>query len=91
MMRLPLRSRRALLTALPGAVAALFLSRVSLAMAPADEAPNERMATLPGTESLVGKRLRVVKPNMAMTMDYSEERVNVEVDDNGNIKRFFIG
>lgn len=33
--------------------------------------------------------LRVIKPGMAVTMDYRSERLNIEVDENEVIKRFY--
>ncbi len=43
------------------------------------------------SSQMVGKKLRVIKPNQATTMDYREDRVNVEVDDKGLIIRVSIG
>lgn len=43
------------------------------------------------SESMVGKRLRVLGPNSAMTMDYSEDRVNIETDEQQKIVRVFVG
>ncbi|MFK4871109.1 I78 family peptidase inhibitor [Novosphingobium sp. ZW T3_23] len=34
------------------------------------------------------KPMRVIKPGMAVTMDYRPDRLNVQVDDNGKIKGF---
>lgn len=38
-----------------------------------------------------GKVLRVIEPGMAVTMDYSEDRINIEIDENRKIVRFFKG
>lgn len=35
------------------------------------------------------KAIRVIKPGMAVTMDYRADRLNVDVDDTGTIKRFY--
>ncbi|MDQ2095794.1 I78 family peptidase inhibitor [Rhodalgimonas zhirmunskyi] len=35
--------------------------------------------------------LRIIAPGMAVTMDYSPERLNVETDANGVIVRFYCG
>lgn len=43
------------------------------------------------TATLIGKTLRVIRPGQAVTMDYSEDRVNVEVDDANRIVRVHIG
>lgn len=40
---------------------------------------------------MIGKRLRVIHPNEAVTMDYSEDRVNVTVDEDGKITRVHLG
>lgn len=40
---------------------------------------------------LVGKKLRVIKPGQMVTMDYSDQRANVEIDENELIKRIYIG
>jgi len=34
------------------------------------------------------KPMRVIKPGMAVTMDYRPDRLNVQVDENGKIKGF---
>ena len=46
----------------------------------ADEALVERIRT--DTHS---KGVRVIKPGMAVTMDYREDRVNIDVDDKGRV------
>lgn len=33
--------------------------------------------------------IRVIKPGMAVTMDYRAERLNVDLDDSGTIKRLY--
>ncbi|WP_232491954.1 I78 family peptidase inhibitor [Novosphingobium kaempferiae] len=33
--------------------------------------------------------IRVIKPGMAVTMDYRAERLNVDLDDSGTITRFY--
>ncbi len=40
---------------------------------------------------MIGKKLRVIKPGQALTMDYNEDRLNVVVDDKGLITRISIG
>lgn len=35
------------------------------------------------------KPIRVIRPGMAVTMDYRAERLNVDVDDSGTIRRFY--
>lgn len=47
-------------------------------------------AELTGT-NMVGKKLRVIKQGDMVTMDYSTDRVNIEVDENSKILRVFIG
>ena len=42
-------------------------------------------------ESMVGKVLRVIEPGSAVTMDYSTDRVNIELDANRKIVRVFVG
>ncbi len=60
--------------------------RTSERVAPEGDTPVELTA-----ETMVGKKLRVVQPGSMMTMDYSTDRVNIEVDENGKIVRIFIG
>lgn len=55
------------------------------AMAQAQDKPELTVA------QMVGKKLRVIKPGQAVTMDYREDRVNVAVDDQGLITRISIG
>ena len=43
------------------------------------------------SSDMIGKKLRVIEPNSMVTMDYSTERVNVELDEAGLIKRVYIG
>ena len=52
----------------------------------ADEALVERIRT--ETHS---KGVRVIKPGMAVTMDYREDRVNIDVDDKGRVLRVRCG
>ena len=40
---------------------------------------------------LIGKKLRLIRPNQPVTMDYSDSRVNIEVDESGTILRVAIG
>lgn len=35
--------------------------------------------------------VRIIRPGMAVTMDYSENRLNIEIDDSGNISRVSCG
>lgn len=72
------------------ALAALPLANAAAHATPATDTPVNATAPLT-TENMVGKILRVVKSGDAMTMDYSEDRVNIEVDDKGTIVRVFIG
>ena len=37
------------------------------------------------------KGVRVIKPGMAVTMDYREDRVNIDVDANGNVLKIRCG
>ena len=78
-------SRRTLL-----ALAGVALTAPALAMTRADveDGVPEKELT---AATMAGKKLRVVGPNMMMTMDYSEDRVNIEVDAQNIIKRVFIG
>jgi hypothetical protein len=46
----------------------------------ADEAMVQRVRTDTGS-----KAVRVIKPGMAVTMDYREDRVNIDVDDKNHI------
>jgi len=47
-------------------------------------------ATIAAIQSKRGdKPIRVIKPGMAVTMDYRAERLNVDVDESGAIKRFY--
>jgi hypothetical protein len=41
--------------------------------------------------SMGPKTLRVLRPGDAMTLDFSETRLNVDVDQNGNISRIWCG
>lgn len=52
--------------------------------------PSEALLQQPVSQ-LIGKRLRALKPGMAMTMDYREDRVNIETDETGRIVRIFVG
>jgi hypothetical protein len=40
---------------------------------------------------LYGKTLRVLTPGMMVTMEYSPDRANIEMDAQGRIVRIFIG
>jgi hypothetical protein len=40
---------------------------------------------------LILRQVRVIRPDMAVTMDYSEGRINFEVDDANLITRIFCG
>jgi Peptidase inhibitor I78 family len=79
--------------------AVLALSALGLLIKPAQASGDRRMATddvaitpeLTSVQGMVGKRLRVIRPNQPVTMDYSPDRVNVEVDDSDMIQRVFIG
>lgn len=42
-------------------------------------------------EQAKASRVRVIKPDMAVTMDYREDRLNIDVDDAGKIKRLHCG
>jgi len=66
-----------------------------------DEAPNECGAA--GYQNLIGQSadifasmtfpapMRIIKPGMAVTMDYSPNRLNVELDAQNMIVRFWCG
>ena len=41
--------------------------------------------------SAPGRPVRIVGPNMAMTMDYNPERLNVDIDSQGRITRIWCG
>jgi hypothetical protein len=92
------------LAALP-LVSALLLS-ACVEVAPADPVPPDPSPDACGASSLqdvVGKDesilaattfvapMRVLRPGMAVTMDFSPERLNVEVDARGKIVRVFCG
>lgn len=89
-------SRRSLFALAGLALGGAALSRTALADG-ADMAPPQRRspradAPAPLTsETMVGKRLRVIKSGDMMTMDYSEDRINIEVDDQNTIIRVFVG
>lgn len=89
-------SRRSLFALAGLALGGAALSRTALADG-AESVPLQRRSpqaqeSAPLTsESMVGKRLRVVKTGDMMTMDYSEDRVNIEVDDENRIVRVFVG
>jgi Peptidase inhibitor I78 family len=38
-----------------------------------------------------GQQVRIVRPGMAVTMDYSETRLNIDIDVNERISRVFCG
>ncbi len=42
-------------------------------------------------EQAKASRVRVIKPDMAVTMDYREDRLNIDVDAAGKIKRLHCG
>ncbi len=77
----------------------LALAALPLASAAASAAPasSEVRTALPDegapltAESMVGKVLRVIEPGSAVTMDYSTDRVNIELDANRKIVRVFVG
>ncbi|MFX0544929.1 I78 family peptidase inhibitor [Roseovarius sp. S1116L3] len=41
--------------------------------------------------SAAGRPVRIVGPDMAMTMDYNPERLNVDIDGRGRITRIWCG
>lgn len=43
------------------------------------------------SQQMLSKSLRVIHPMERITMDYSEDRLNIEVDENNRIVRVFIG
>ncbi len=59
-------------------------------MATDSEAVPQATQTLTSQEML-GKNLRVIHPMERITMDYSEDRINIEVDENNCVVRVFIG
>ena len=71
--------------ALALAAAVTLSATPAVAMAPAEP------SATPDASFMLGKHLRVIKPGQPMTMDYSDSRVNVEVDDTQKILRVFIG
>ncbi len=68
---------------------------------PIDNAPNECGAQ--GYQNLIGQSadifasmtfpalMRIIKPGMAVTMDYSPTRINVDLDAQNRIVRFWCG
>jgi hypothetical protein len=87
-------------TVLPLIVAALLAGCVE--SPPALDSPDACGA--PGLQGLVGQResvlaamtlpaerLRVIQPGMAVTMDYSPTRLNIEVGTDGRIARVYCG
>jgi hypothetical protein len=53
---------------------------------PADEALTAKAKAQAGAE-----RMRVIKPGMAVTMDYREDRLNLDVDADNKVTRAYCG
>ncbi len=94
----PTLPRRSLLTlAGLGLGAAAFASRPftaegrALATDEAAPTPDPDRGMPLTTATLLGKSLRVIRPGQAVTMDYSTDRVNIEVDEANRIRRVYIG
>jgi hypothetical protein len=81
-------SRRDLL-ALTAALTVTSASAQAMEAAPTPDTPAEESD--PPISFLTGKQLRVIRPNQPVTMDYSDNRVNIEVDDTGKILRVTFG
>lgn len=64
---------------------------VTLAATPAQAMAPEQTPGAIDSATMVGKRLRVIRPGQPVTMDYSDSRINIEVDDAQKIQRVFIG
>jgi hypothetical protein len=79
-------SRRALL-----ALAGLALASPALASGERTTGRARAGTTPLTTANLIGKKLRVFEEGRPITMDYSEDRVNIEIDGEALIKRIFIG
>lgn len=70
----------------------LALAALPLANAAANAAAVNGDTAQPLTaEAMLGKALRVIEPGSAITMDYSAERVNIELDAGRRISRVYIG
>lgn len=40
---------------------------------------------------LIMRPVRVIRPGMAITMDYSQDRINFDIGEDGNIRRIWCG
>lgn len=91
------------LAALPLASAAAHATSVSVEGGPPSDPsspayePPAPASDIPVTdtpltvEAMIGKKLRVVDDKAMITLEYSPDRVNIEVDENHFIKRIFLG
>lgn len=86
-------SRRSLFALAGLALGGAALSRAALANGEAPSSAEAAEAAKPALSSadMLGKRLRVITPGQMITMDYSEDRINIEVDATGKIKRVYVG
>lgn len=80
----PAPSRRSLFALAGLTLGGAALSRAALA---GESAPITQLTSA----DMIGKRLRVVRPGQVVTMDYSEERLNIEVDAQNRITRIHVG
>ena len=92
-------------TSLLPVLAALAMAACTPAVPPEDPMPDmsaietcgaDRMQAMvgrPWNETLVipGKVIRLITPGMAVTMDYSPDRLNVELDETGTIRAITCG
>jgi len=88
--------------AIPAALLALTLAGC-VAETPPEELPPENACNAAGLQGLVGQHrdalaamtlpapVRVIEPGMAVTMDYSPSRLNIELDARGFITRVYCG
>lgn len=58
---------------------------------PVGSSPDPARGSCHGFEDVIGKQLRVVEVGKPVTMDYSEDRLNILVDRHGKIVRVYLG
>ncbi len=80
----PAPSRRSLFALAGLTLGGAALSHAALA---GESAPTPQLTSA----DMIGKRLRVIHPGQVVTMDYSEERLNIEVDAQNRITRIHVG
>lgn len=88
-------SRRSLFALAGLALGGAALSRAALANgetpSSAEAAETAKPAPTLSSADMLGKRLRVITPGQMVTMDYSEDRINIEVDTASKITRVYVG